>query len=171
MNAALLAGLVSAGTSLVVCTAAFGVSRGRLHRTDRVGAAAVAVGFVAGYQLVTGGGWHPERPVTWLPMIVVVGALIGPRLAGRLAPEAPVPPIARVFVLLAALGAAIAMLGVGRTEAAALELAVLGAAVGAALGERLGDDSGETGLLRPDRRVGAWVVAALVLGLVPVLGA
>lgn len=163
--------VAAAAVTLAVVGAAWVVSRVRVHRTDRIGAAALAVGFVAGYQFVTGGGWNPERPVTSLPVIVVAGALIGPRLAARLAPDARVPLAARAFVLVAASGAAVAMFLAGRHEVAGLEVCVLGAALGVTAGERLGDDSGEAGLHRPDRRPATWVLAALLVGLAPVLGA
>lgn len=162
---------VAAAVAFAVVGAAWVVSGARLHRADRIGAAALAVGFVAGYQMVTGGGWHPERPVTWLPLIVVAAALLGPRLAARTAPGASVPLAARAFVLVAASGAAVTTLLAGRTEVGALEACTLGAALGVTAGERLGDDSGEAGLGRPDRRPATWICAALLVGLVPALGA
>jgi len=84
--------------AFATCALAWLVSRGALHRLDRVGAAAVAVGFAGAYQETTGGGWHPENPASWLPLAAVVTALIGPRLAARLAPEAGVPLAARGFL-------------------------------------------------------------------------
>lgn len=186
---------VAAATALVVCAAAWGVSRGRIHRSDRVGAAALAVGFVAAYQGVTGGGWHPERPVTAMPLVAVIGALILPRIAARAAPDATVHVTARGFVLVAAAASAVTMLAAGRPEAAALALAVLGGMLGAAAGERLagrdadvaGPADADAGLAAarppgsgssgrplatgPDRRPGTWVLAALMVGLVPVLAA
>ncbi len=159
----------AAGLAFAAVAAAWFASRARLHRADRIGAAALAVGFVGGYQLVVpGGGWHPERIVTWSPLIAVVGALIGPRLAARVAAEARVPLAARGFVLLAA---AAATLAIGPVEVGALLLCALGAGLGVTFSERLSDTTGEAGLHRPDRRPGTWVLAALLVGLVPALGA
>jgi hypothetical protein len=194
MNLAYVLGAGFGGSALVL-GGAWVLTRGRLHRTDRVGAAGVAVGFAFACADVLGTGFHPERPATMLPLAGVVGALLLPRLLARAAPNARVPAAARMFVVLASLMAGAAMLASGRLEAAALELAVFSATLGSAFAERLpaspdvgasgggeagdsrgpgapGDDAGGPGGEdaggTEDHRPGTWLLAAMMIGLVPV---
>ncbi len=113
------------------------ISRGRMLRPDRTGAAAMAVGFVAGYSNVAPGGISLENTVTWLPLLAVAGALVIPRLFSALAPNARVPLGARVLVVLAGTVATALLFAAGRDAAGGLGLAAVGAMLGSALGEAL----------------------------------
>lgn len=148
-------------TGVVIVFASL-VSRGTLHRADRIGSAAVAVGFAVGYQAVIGGGFDPADYVSVLPLVGVVAALLAPRIATRVRFGATVGLPLRVGIVVAGLAAAGVLHLVGQAHLAGLALVTVGTAWGLALGAHVGDRE-SVPLVAPDARPGAWAVVAGML--------
>lgn len=150
--------------SFLIAASAWALNRTRtVIQPDRVGAAGFVVGFVYGHHQIVGPGWDTTRPASWLPLIAVAAALVGPRLAARLG-EVPVGMVPRITILSAIILICVACALRGAHAAAELELAVLAAAVGTLT-------SGFLGRATRDVRVGTWTVITVVTGLIPALAA
>lgn len=154
-------GLPAVASALVLVFASL-LSKGTLHRADRIGAAAVAVGFAVGFQPVSGGGFRSDDSLTVLPLLAVVCALLAPRMATRLAPGATVGLLPRVALVAAGLASAVALYVLGDTRLVEVALVTTGAAVGLVVGAQVGDRE-PTALMAPDPRVGSWVVVGILL--------
>jgi hypothetical protein len=154
-------GLPAVASTLVLVFASL-ISKGTLHRTDRIGAAAVAVGFAVGFQPLTSGGLHPEDALTVLPLAAVVSALLAPRVATRFAPGATIGVAGRAGLVAAGLTSAVALYVLGDTRLTEVALITVGAAIGLALGAQVGDRE-PAGITAPDPRVGAWAVVGILL--------
>lgn len=154
-------GLPAVASALVLVFASL-ISKGTLHRTDRIGAAAVAVGFAVGFQPLTSGGLLLDDALTVLPLAAVVSALLAPRVAARYAPGATIGVAGRASLLAAGLAAAMALYAVGDTRLTEVALVTVGAALGLAMGALVGDRE-PTGIRAPDPRVGAWAVVGVLL--------
>lgn len=154
-------GLPAVATCTVLVLASM-VSKGTLHRVDRIGAAAVAVGFAVGFQPVSGGGFDPNNPVSVLPLVAVASAVLAPRIATRIAPAAAVPAGLRAGLVVTGIASAAILYALGDTHLTEVALVAVGAAFGLVLGAQVGDRE-PVRVTAPDPRVGAWVVVAVLL--------
>ncbi|MDP2308954.1 MAG: hypothetical protein Q8P18_23225 [Pseudomonadota bacterium] len=161
-------GLPAVASCMVLVLASM-VSKGTLHRVDRIGAASVAVGFAVGFQPLSGGGFDGGDPVTVLPLVAVVTALLAPRLVTRFAPAAAVGALVRAGLFGAGIVSAVALYALGDTRLTEVALVTVGAAIGLVVGAQVGDQQ-PIKLVAPDPRVGAWAVVAVLLVAVWVLG-
>jgi len=161
---------VSALASAVVVLLGALISRATLHRTDRLGAAAIAVGFAVGYERVIGGGFRPNDLISVLPLGAVVAALFAPRIAARAAPDATVGLGVRGGVLALGIAAAGTFYMGEQFHLTQLCVTTVGAAVGLVVGTQVAERAAPS-VRAPDPRPGSWMVFASLLAALTGFGA
>jgi hypothetical protein len=161
---------VSALVAAVVVLLGALISRGALHRTDRLGAAAIAVGFAVGYNRVIGGGFRADDLISVLPLAAVVAALFAPRIASRAAPDAAVGAATRAGLVLVGIAAAATFYVGEQFHLTQLSVTTVGAAVGLVVGTQVAERAAPSARA-PDPRPGAWAVVAGLLAAVGGFGA
>lgn len=130
MTDLLRASAAAFAVAFTACAFIWLLTGGRAHRSDRIGSAALAIGFVAGFVVITGGGWHPAEGPNYLPLVAVVFAQLAPRLFATRFPELDIALAPRIGLLAAALGGGGLFVSLGDTTTAGLLLSLGGAALG-----------------------------------------
>ena len=123
--------------AFTACAFIWMLTGGRAHRSDRIGSAGLAIGFIASFVTVTGGGWHPADSPNYLPLVAVVVAQLAPRLIAQRWSAVNVPLAPRVVLLVAGIGGAAAFAALGDRTTSGLLFGCDGAALGILAGGAL----------------------------------